>query len=204
MKTTRRRILEYLALKRAVTVGEIATALHITPADIRHHLATLQAESIVEKVGSRPPAAKGRPAGLYGLVEQFEEHNFARLAASLLAAWLESTPEPAAKAAGLQRLADMLAGAATAAERSPRGQVLLQAVRLLNEQHYQARWEAHAAAPRLIFEHCPYAAILAEHPELCELDARLVQNLLGGHPELTACRELTRSGTRQCVFVLKS
>jgi len=43
--------------------------------------------------------------------------------------------------------------------------------------NYQARWEAHVDAPHIIFGHCPYAAILPDHPEFCELDKLLLEML---------------------------
>jgi predicted ArsR family transcriptional regulator len=43
--------------------------------------------------------------------------------------------------------------------------------------NYHARWEAGAEGPRILFGHCPYAAIVGKHPELCEMDVSLVSQL---------------------------
>ena len=45
--------------------------------------------------------------------------------------------------------------------------------------HYQARWEAGAEGPRVIFGRCPYAKVIAGHPELCKMDIALLEKALG-------------------------
>jgi predicted ArsR family transcriptional regulator len=67
---------------------------------------------------------------------------------------------------------------------------------------YQARWEAHADAPRLTLGHCPYAAILPEHPELCALDAALLETLLGAPATQVAKLARDGRGGMYCLFVI--
>jgi predicted ArsR family transcriptional regulator len=45
--------------------------------------------------------------------------------------------------------------------------------------NYHPRWEAGPQGPRLIFAHCPYAAIIQKHPELCRMDQHLLEKLMG-------------------------
>jgi predicted ArsR family transcriptional regulator len=52
-------------------------------------------------------------------------------------------------------------------------------VEKLDEMHYQARWEAGAEGPRVIFGRCPYAKVIDGHPELCKMDAALLSISLG-------------------------
>ena len=57
--------------------------------------------------------------------------------------------------------------------------------------------------PRVvILGHCPYAEILPSHPELCLLDAHLLEVLLEVPVKQTARQEKTSQGLRQCVFVV--
>jgi hypothetical protein len=49
--------------------------------------------------------------------------------------------------------------------------------------NYQARWEAGAEGPRIIFGLCPYAAIIEKHPELCRMDTALLGKMLGREAE---------------------
>jgi predicted ArsR family transcriptional regulator len=82
-------------------------------------------------------------------------------------------------------------------------QRLSQAILLLNKMSYQARWEARAQAPSIIFSHCPYLAILAANPELCQLDAVLLQQLLASPVDQTARLVLDQRGLRQCIFQVR-
>lgn len=73
-------------------------------------------------------------------------------------------------------------------------------VEKLNGMHYQARWEAGADGPRIIFGRCPYAAVIEGHPELCQMDVGLLGNALGRD-----VRQLAKIEKAQgvCVFVVR-
>ena len=60
----------------------------------------------------------------------------------------------------------------------------------------------HAQGPRVIFQHCPYAAIVAQHPEVCDMDRYLLRNMLELPAQQVAKLEMTASGIPQCVFKL--
>jgi len=79
-------------------------------------------------------------------------------------------------------------------------QALYQSVQQLNEMHYQARWEARAEAPRVILGHCPYASVLTEHPEICQLDASLLEEMLGQPVEQAARLAKDGRGMTYCAF----
>ena len=74
------------------------------------------------------------------------------------------------------------------------------AVEKLNKMNYHARWEAGSQGPRLIFGHCPYAAILEKHPELCRMDAALIEELMGD--EAVQMFTIGKDGSSTCVFAL--
>jgi len=82
-------------------------------------------------------------------------------------------------------------------------QRLTQAVQHLNQLNYQARWEAHADGPRLILGHCPYAAIIDRHPELCRIDSHLLEQLLGQPVTQNAKLMTSPQGSRYCLFVAR-
>ncbi|HUG33119.1 MAG TPA: hypothetical protein VMJ90_00005, partial [Anaerolineales bacterium] len=69
----------------------------------------------------------------------------------------------------------------------------------VNQMKYHARWEAGAGGPRIIFGHCPYAAILAKRPELCRMDAALLGELMGGSADQMAT---IKDGSLSCVFAM--
>ena len=79
---------------------------------------------------------------------------------------------------------------------------LASTIERLNSMHYQARWEAGAEGPRIILGHCPYRAIIADHPELCQMDAALLTELLQDEVMQTAKLEPGAGGLPFCGFVL--
>lgn len=218
MKTSRQRVLEYINSRKVVGVAELSRVLKMTPANARHHLSILQEQGLVQVVGQTAPQGKGRPAQLFGLTEQVQSHNLDRVAAAALNELLVGL-EPSEKEVVLGRLALHLSRAMQAGDHKvedtfpaespgvhPAGrsltQAILYAVQRLNEMHYQARWEAHAESPRLILGHCPYAAIIADHPELCRMDARLLELMLARKVAQVARLAPDPQGGMFCLFVL--
>jgi predicted ArsR family transcriptional regulator len=179
----------------------MSRALRVTSADVRHHLSVLESERAVVPVGQKPKNGRGRPVQLYSLASTVERHNLGSLAHALLTITYRQMPlEERPKF--LSHLAEALGETDEGTARNPT-QRFYQAINILNEMEYEASWEARAGAPRIIFGCCPYAAILPEHPELCQLDARLIQHLTGVPSELLSRQELTPQGFRQCIFQLR-
>lgn len=70
-QTTRKRLLTLLR-EEARTVDELADALDLTDNAVRFHLAALEQEGTVERLGTRPNPGVGQPAILYGLTPDAE------------------------------------------------------------------------------------------------------------------------------------
>lgn len=194
MQTTRQQILTYLQQHHTATAADLARVLHLTAANVRHHLSILLQDEQIRIIAARTRKGAGRPRQVYAL------HHPADNLQSLLTALLNSLP-PENRLQTLQQAAQNLLNNAPAP--NPSAPRLNQAMQRLNSLHYQARWEARPDSPRITFNHCPYAAILPQHPELCQMDAHLLTQLLNAPVEQTARLEPTPNGTRQCVFRLK-
>jgi predicted ArsR family transcriptional regulator len=123
--------------------------------------------------------------------------NLDRLAKALLTESLQHQ-DTKERNAFLSRVAERLAGEVPSRGGLPSR--LFQAVQRLNQLNYQARWEAHAGAPRVFFKRCPYAAILPEHPELCQLDAAMLNALLGAPVSQVAKLARDKRGATYCLF----
>jgi predicted ArsR family transcriptional regulator len=210
VKTSRQRLLAYIQAQQVVTVQDLSRALQMTPANARHHLAILAEQGLVETVSVRPTKGRGRPAKRYRLSERAAGHNLDRLSCALLDELSQMLPEEE-RVEGMKRIARRLTGeapgkAVEAPDRAGRpvglAQRFFQAIQRLNEMHYQARWEAHAEAPHVILGRCPYAAILDEHPELCQMDAQLLEILLELPARQTARQAVDSNGTVFCKFVV--
>jgi len=196
MQNTRTQILEYIRGRQMASAVEISRALPMTPANARHHLSTLEEQNLIEVVGTRTPKGRGRPTKLYALTHQAMDHNIDLLVNALLKILKEEKDLENQFA----RLVPHLFGDT---ELSPNliGR-LNQTVRRLDEMNYQARWEASSEGPRVILGHCPYAAVLAENPELCQMDAVFLSSQLGQSVEQVARLERSPKGTPYCIFAI--
>ena len=197
MKSTRQRLLDLIKNKPGTTAAELSRALQVTQADVRHHLSNMIEEGLVITTGQDRTGRRGRPARRFSLTALALQDNFDLLSSALLTTSLEDLP-PDAEATYLQRVASHLAG-----EVSPRGplaQRLVQAIEQLNTLGYQARWEAHADAPRIFFVHCPFADLRPEHPELCRLDTYLIEILVGD--SVTQIESKAHLADGYCMFIV--
>ena len=79
-------------------------------------------------------------------------------------------------------------------------QRLYRTIQNLNQLHYQARWEAHADAPRLILEHCPFLSVQDIHPEVCQIDGLLLAGLLRTDVVQIARLVEEKHGAKSCIF----
>jgi predicted ArsR family transcriptional regulator len=198
--STRAQILEYLQKKGPASAGELARALKTTLANVRHHLSILEQEGVVEVAAQRPPGGRGRPSLLYDLTRRVRSHNLDLLASALLKTLLVPLP-PAERAASLRQVACHLAG-----ESPPPALHLTRrlnaAVERLKRLNYQARWEAHAQAPHVLLGHCPYSAILPQHPELCQMDGFLLEALCAAPARLVKKLASDGRGGTYCLFLI--
>jgi predicted ArsR family transcriptional regulator len=197
--SSRKKILIYLQKSQSATAPEIARAMQVTSANVRHHLSGLLADGVVEVIGLRKGAGKGRPVKIFGMSRAALGDNLVLLSDLTLKGWLDAVEEEQ-RLPVLRILAQRLAGT----ERTSQANLMRRlafTVERLNTQNYHARWEAHAAGPLLILGHCPYAAIIDRHPELCQVDTYLLQELLGQPVEQTAKLEKSERGLPYCVFI---
>jgi predicted ArsR family transcriptional regulator len=195
--TTRLRILDYFRKHQTASVRELSRLLGMTGANVRHHLAVLESFKLIEIIGMRTEG-RGRPLHVYGLSRQVQGDGLDKLSGALFDIWLGGLVgdrREAALRSVAERLADNSEVKITVTKR------LVRAVARLNELHYQARWEASAAGPRVIFGHCPYAAIVADYPELCRMDAFLLETRLGSTVTQTAKLQLNNKGLPFCAFL---
>jgi predicted ArsR family transcriptional regulator len=181
MTTARQKVIEYLGRRSIASADEIAHALKVSPATIRYHLRILIDEKRVEVVGRSDVIRRGRPERLFTLKRG---ENLAVLSDKALSVWMDGLTETEREAA-MKKLGSNLAGAPNAT-RLPIQQRLAALVERLNKMNYEAHWEAGATGPRVILGQCPYAAIVDGHPELCQMDAALLGEILGTPVRQTA------------------
>lgn len=204
MSTTRQKVFTYIAKRRATTAAEIARDLRMTSANARHHLMQLRKNGQVEVIGKRSAGSQGgRPVKIYALSRAMLGDGLATLSHHLLEEMFASVNGDQ-RASLLQKLGQRLASPLTSASGSTSPmQRLNETVRHLNKLGYEARWEAHAGGPRIILGHCPYAALIEAHPELCEVDSALLTTCLAQSVNQLEKLEGAESGRPYCVFVVE-
>jgi predicted ArsR family transcriptional regulator len=191
MTTVRQKVLAYLNKNRTASAREIARALQISAATVRHHLRVLSADGRLEMASVRGRDRRGRPEKVFSLPRSALGDNLAALSDILL-----TDAKPGLK---VDVLAKRLASQSDLAIQ-PLVKRLNLTIEKLNQMNYHARWEAGSEGPRIIFSHCPYAAIIAKHPELCQMDDALIKERIGQ----TAAQifKIGKEGSSVCVFVV--
>lgn len=193
MSISRQRILAHLKKTRSASAREIARALKLSAPNVRHHLSVLLSDGRIETGAVHNREGRGRPEKMYSLSQSALGDNLSALASVLLdAAGSGLDIEAAAK-----RLLDgnQFAG-------QPINKRLQSLIERLNEMHYRAHWEAGAGGPRVILGRCPYGGLAVDHPQLCEMDAALLKNALGG--EVTALKKNYAFIAGHCPFIFQT
>jgi len=192
--STRQKIIEYLHDQRRCTVPEISEAFYMTRANMRYHLEKLVADGTVEVTNQHSDAkGRGRPVQIYQLAANSHPSNLPQLVDILLN---QVTGEEQ-----LRKIAEVMAADGEMSRHAT--QRINRVVQILNLKRYQARWEAHAQAPRILLHNCPYAAVLENHPELCRMDAYMLAQLLGLPVEQLARMDIFGSHPPACVFAVR-
>lgn len=208
MQETRQLILEILHEIGDATVDEIVGILQkrrdddITPVTVRHHLALLQQEELINISQRRHKKSPGRPQHIYTLTAKalrFFPNNYQNLAALLLDQLQNQLPTQQVNVI-LEGVAENMALSAhvkgmTMAER------LHYAVDYLNQHGYQAYWEVCDDGEGYILRttNCPYHQLSHTTDALCSMDMRLISSMLGVIP-----RVMTRvsQGDNSCAYFI--
>lgn len=176
---------------RTASVREISRALKMSAANVRHHLRVLVSDGRLDVSTAETHEGKGRPEKVYSLPHAMLGDNLSALLEALLA---EAGPK-----VRMEALARRIVGESDIAGQ-PVAKRLNLIIEKLNQMNYHARWEAGPSGPRIIFGHCPYASIIEKHPELCVMDAALLENFMGQSAEQLT--KIGRDGSLSCLFVL--
>lgn len=185
MQPTRLRILEILKEQGDLTVAEMARQLGMAPVSVRHHLDVLQGEQLICSPSVRRRGTVGRPRQIYALTEAANAYfprNHGILAGKLLEE-MKGVLSPGELQALFERLADSMAAEARPLPAdATMKQRVERAVEFLNEKGYLARYELVDGQYMLYTLNCPYQGIAEQHRELCGMDKRLLDRLIGASP----------------------
>ncbi len=200
MANSRQKILSYILEQQKVTVEQLSRVFRVTPANIRHHLSILIEQGSLKVVGQKNTARKGRPAPIYAIRQQVESNNLERLADALLN-FISKNMGVDERVRFTAEIADSMLDDTDIQGTNPTRR-LYAVIRALNRMNYQAHWEAHVENPRLMLGHCPYRSIIDQHPELCQVDAAMLQKMLGTPVMQVEKLSTDIKGFPRCVFLL--
>jgi predicted ArsR family transcriptional regulator len=200
MSNARQNILNYIIEQQSTTVEELSKVFKVTPANIRHHLSILIVQGSVKVIGQKAAAYRGRPAQIYSSAQMSNQNNLDYLTDLLLSNLLHNSGQDEANCM-LKNIASQMV-AKFPIEYSNQTRRLYSSIRALNHMNYWAHWEAHIENPRIMLGHCPYRTILDRHPEICQMDAYLLETFLETTVKQIEKLTLNTKGLPQCVFLL--
>jgi len=198
--TSRQRVFEIIRKHQLVTVSELNHFLDMTPANIRHHLAVLKADGLIERIGTRKKFGRGRPEAVFAISNVFIEDGLEALIEGVLKLWF-STLSPDELNQNVKAIARHLAGDGVTVGNIPINKKLTTCMSYLNNFHYIAQWEASPSGPRIKFGNCPYRKIVNRHPELCLMDKYLLEELVGFKMSQVSKLERDERGKLYCSFI---
>ncbi len=203
MKSTRDKILQTLLIHPHSTINDLAEAVSINAISVRHHLTSLQADTLVSAEEERHGV--GRPRLVYVLTERGLERfptSYLRLTNRLLDQIKGSLPEPVVNSL-FTRMAMELgseytkkAGAmATIEER-------LDLVKeLLTKEGFTVEWEKRDSQYQIHEITCPYYHVGQSHPEVCTIDQTLISTVLSIPVNKINC---ILRGDTHCTYVIRN
>jgi predicted ArsR family transcriptional regulator len=194
MQQTRRHILEILKERKEATIDEIVAELSdrigkITAVTVRHHLEILRGDGLVAAPTVRRRSAPGRPQYVYTLTERAADmfpNNYQGLAAGLLEQLKEQLP-----AETVDQILEGVAGHMISAAMVPDAPIEIRldhAVAFLNSNGYTATWSRGRDGHVLSVINCPYEQISCSNADVCKMDKKLIEGLVGVPAERVSWR----------------
>ena len=195
---TRDTILRTMRGRGRCTITDLAEASGVSPVSVRHHLANLQAEGLVQAEEVRHGV--GRPRHVFSLSDNGLDHfpsRYFHLTQRLLTEIKERMPEG--------QVVELFSGVAQAMaqtyaselETLPLPQRLDRLVQLLNGEGFDADMQRLEDKVLIRELSCPYYRIGQQHPEVCVIDQSFIATALSLPVERVTC---LLDGDVHCTF----
>jgi predicted ArsR family transcriptional regulator len=199
--STRDTILRVLREQGDGNVKDLAEAVGISPVSIRHHLANLQAEGLIEAEEVRHGV--GRPYLLYSLTEQALElfpTRYFNLTNRLLSEIKENMPDEKVAQLFSSMALSMAETYAGELEALPLDQRLNRLVKLLSKEGFDAVLERQGDKVIIRELSCPYYQLGQKHPEVCMIDKTFIAKALSLPVKRVTC---LLDGDTHCTFAIE-
>lgn len=200
-KSTREVILRTIKQRHQATVEELAEAAGVSSVTVRHHLNSLQAESLLVSESVRRKV--GRPYHVYSLSDKGTElfpKRYARLSTRLLEELKRRFPSEVVRDLFQNVVDDIVDERRDEFEGLDFEDRLTFLIDLLADEGFLARWEkGEDGHYRLIEYSCPYISLGKEHTEICTFDKELIVAVMGTEVEQHGCM---LTGSHCCEFTI--
>jgi DeoR family transcriptional regulator, suf operon transcriptional repressor len=202
MQSTRERVLQTLLKNQRCTINELANAVDINPISVRHHIAKLQSESLVDSIEERHGV--GRPRRLYFLTDEGLEQfptRYIQMSNRLLFQIKRQLSDD-----DVRRLFSQMAESLVQEEAEnhdftqlPLEDRLKIVSRILINEGFTVEWEKVGDEYHLRETNCPYLQVGQHHPEVCAMDQTLISTVLAVPAEKVRC---ILDGDAFCTYVI--
>jgi predicted ArsR family transcriptional regulator len=179
------------------TVDELAQALDLTHTAVRAHLAALERDGLVQQRSER--RGSGKPSSVYDLTPAAEylfPKSYGQLLDHLLDVLGERKP-----ADDVETLLREVGRRIAVQWKIPPGELRVRleaAVEVLNELGGLMERETEGETLCILGYRCPFAEVVREHPEVCDLAETLLSELVG----VPIQEQCERTGLVPCRFVV--
>ena len=200
MKSTRDRILQTLLSHPRSTINFLAESVGINSISVRHHLSSLQADSLI--LGEEERHGVGRPRLVYFLTEKGLERfptSYLRLTTRLLSELKETLPQSTVNHLFTKMATDLAENATVQAVDLNMEERLDLIKDLLAAEGFTVEWERQGPNYHINEISCPYYHVGQSHPEVCTVDQTLISRVLSIPAEKINC---VLRGDTHCTYVV--
>jgi len=200
--TTRRAVLDALRATGQASINQLSESLGLKPITVRHHLAGLQAEGLVEVDEKRQSV--GRPVHVYRLTPQADAlfpQKYHELVERLLDQLKQNFPPETVEMLFTSLAASVAEDVRREFEQLAPEERQIHLIDLLAREGFMARWSYTDQGVKLVEYHCPYFRVGQRHPEICRIDETLIRVAMNSDVAKETC---LLSGDPACTFVVAS
>jgi DeoR family transcriptional regulator, suf operon transcriptional repressor len=202
MQSTRERVLQTLLRNQRCTINELADAVDINPISVRHHIAKLQADGLVDSEEERHGV--GRPRRMYFLTDKGVERfptRYIQMSNRLLSQIKQQISTDQVRLLFAQIAQNLIAEETDASEiKHLTFEERLNLVkRLLHREGFTVEWERIGDEYHLRETNCPLLQIGQKHPEICAMDQTMISSILLVPAEKVRC---ILNGDSLCTYVI--
>ncbi len=178
---TQEAVLLYLKRDGEMTVGALCDLLGVTSMAVRRHLAALQKEGLVESRLEKQ--SRGRPTYKYKLTEKSESlfpSGFQNLAIDLLDLVFEQSGHKGVMQLLARRNDRLSKRLKTRVDEKCLPERVAEVSKIFSENGYMTEWEPLDDGNFIIYQrHCAVHELATQYRQLCVLEPRLMEQLLG-------------------------